>query len=318
MSDEVRTGSYVSDKRRKDVEGAVDHEVIREPGDESPWIEVWGNNKNYNINPILHHNIVMCDYFKIANREIHSYRKLLDEIENEVMHLEPYTINGPSKCASTAWCLLFKALMMRVTERQMSEMLDAAAPVYIRGVGFLYLRLTCMPKNLWGWFEPHMEDEQKIVVGRENGGAGSAAQTTVGKFLLQLLLDQEYCGTILPRLPVPVMRDIQAAIVEKKTGIKRAAVEKDAYTVGMKVRAQFWEDKQWYDNCQIDEVGHCRHSSEPPRAINAHQRKGQQRYSDSASWHLCRSCKLSDPVGCHPIFVIDRYDAADTVRKRVV
>jgi hypothetical protein len=35
------TGSNVSDSRRKDVEGAVDHLVEREPGDDTAWVEVY-------------------------------------------------------------------------------------------------------------------------------------------------------------------------------------------------------------------------------------------------------------------------------------
>lgn len=101
-------------------------------------------------------------------------RKLLEEIEREVSHLEPYTINGPLRCPSTAWCLMFKACMMRrdssrslpptlpsaakvrvqecgvrLTELQLSEMLKPYAPIYVRGVAFLYLRFTSVPKLLW-------------------------------------------------------------------------------------------------------------------------------------------------------------------------
>jgi hypothetical protein len=41
MSYRPSTGSNVSDSRRKDVEGAVDHLVEREPGDDTAWVEVY-------------------------------------------------------------------------------------------------------------------------------------------------------------------------------------------------------------------------------------------------------------------------------------
>jgi pre-mRNA-splicing factor 38B len=36
---------------------------------------------------------------------------------------------------------------------------------YIRGVGFLYLRYCCPPKQLWDWFEPYLDDDEPLKVG---------------------------------------------------------------------------------------------------------------------------------------------------------
>lgn len=33
---------------------------------------------------------------------------------------------------------------------------------YIRVVGFLYLRFTCDPEELWTWFEPYLEDPEEF------------------------------------------------------------------------------------------------------------------------------------------------------------
>ncbi len=58
---------------------------------------------------------LMCDAVQCRGGLTSARRKLLEEIEREVTHLEPYTINGPLRCPSTAWCLMFKACMMRRT-----------------------------------------------------------------------------------------------------------------------------------------------------------------------------------------------------------
>jgi len=246
-----QTGANVSDRRRKDVDGAIDHDFDREPGDDTPWVEVWGNRRNYNIDPILHQNILMSDYFKYVNREVHSYQALATETIKECQHIEPYSGYGHRKLPSDAFCFMMKMCMMRVTEMQLKELIDPRSNVYVRAVAFLYLRYTCVPKELWEWYQPFLEEETPIKVSK----TPSDEPLSMGKLLLNLLLDQRYFDTMLPRIPVPVFRDIQAKVIALKTGkAQQTKSSTSDLQVGDKVSAQWVEDEVWYDNAVIDEV----------------------------------------------------------------
>lgn len=119
---------------------------------------------------------------------------------------EPWSA-GTARTPSTAWCVLYRMLCMRLTRNQMKAMLNhgvsrplprplpsqpphphnhtrhtlCATPthaltappplsqdsVYIRAVGFLYLRLATDPGDLWDWFSPYLDDEQEITPGAD-------------------------------------------------------------------------------------------------------------------------------------------------------
>ena len=78
-------------------------------------------------------------------------------------------------------------------------MLDHKDSVYIRAIGFLYLRFTCPPEDLWAWFKDYVDDPTPIRLKftKVPGGEGS----TMGQFLRQLLKASEYSNTRLPRIP---------------------------------------------------------------------------------------------------------------------
>lgn len=101
---------------------------------------------------------------------------------------------GTARIPSTCFCLLHKFFLMRLTMKQMQGLLkhvvsksdcfvgalyaldpnmsnaDATCyccfccqdSPYIRAVGFLYLRYTCDPEKLWGWYEPYLDDKEEF------------------------------------------------------------------------------------------------------------------------------------------------------------
>ena len=80
-----------------------------------------------------------------------------------------------------------------------------------------YIRHVCDPKELWGWLQPFVED------GEEFSELGDSSKTTLGRFVCKLLVEPEYHDEIkLPRIPVPVHRDIQEKLAAR--GLARAPV----------------------------------------------------------------------------------------------
>ena len=71
--------------------------------------------------------------------------------------------------------------------------------------------------RLRGRFDKLLDDEETF---NESGDGGS--QTSVGRFVRKILLEQEYHDTMLPRLPVPVARDIQKKLDERPTRVRGA------------------------------------------------------------------------------------------------
>nr|CAG8516310.1 10066_t:CDS:2 [Entrophospora candida] len=165
-------------------------------------LETLGNEVTMNLNNILYQNIQASPYFKQLY-ELKTYHEVIDEIYNH----EPF-LKGTT--ASTAFCLLYKLWTLRLTVKQVSGLIEHPDSPYIRALGFLYLRYVCKPENLWEWFEAYLDDEEELQV---QGGARPIIMT-IGKICSQLLTEQKWLGTILPRIPVPIARDIDQRLKE--------------------------------------------------------------------------------------------------------
>ncbi|KAJ0396348.1 hypothetical protein P43SY_008649 [Pythium insidiosum] len=165
-----------------------------------------GSESTYNINSLLHQNILQSPYFHELYK-FTSYHEVIDEIYYRVTHAEPFA-PGTARMPSTCFCLLYKFFTMRLTVKQMNGLLKHTDSPYIRAVGFLYLRYTCDPEKLWQWFEPYLDDAEEF-----NASANPSVQTTIGEWLQGLLQENNYFGTILPRLPKKIQDSIKVKLL---------------------------------------------------------------------------------------------------------
>ncbi|GLE06579.1 hypothetical protein PINS_up015973 [Pythium insidiosum] len=169
-------------------------------------IPIHGNETTYNINSLLHQNILQSPYFHDLFK-FKTYHEVIDEIYYRVTHAEPFA-PGTARMPSTCFCLLYKFFTMRLTVKQMNGLLKHTDSPYIRAVGFLYLRYTCDPEKLWQWFEPYLDDAEQF-----NASANTSIQTTIGEWLQGLLQENNYFGTILPRLPKKIQDSIKVKLL---------------------------------------------------------------------------------------------------------
>ncbi|KAL2624287.1 hypothetical protein R1flu_008532 [Riccia fluitans] len=167
---------------------------------------------------VLCMNILSSDYFKELYR-LKTYHDVINEIYNQVDHVEPW-MTGNCRGPSTAFCLLYKFLTMKLTVKQMQGLLNHRDSPYIRAVGFLYLRYLGDPKSLWGWFEEYMGDDEEF------SPSSSGRVTTMGLYVRDLLLDQHYFDTLLPRIPVPIMRQVSSNLEQLKISTQSSGVTK--------------------------------------------------------------------------------------------
>ncbi|KAI8812647.1 PRP38 family-domain-containing protein [Cladochytrium replicatum] len=170
-------------------------------------IETFGNASTMNMNMILFQNISNSPYFKQLY-EKKTYHEVVDEIFSFVTSLEPF-MKGTT--ASTAFCLLYKLWTLKLTVKQIYGLLTHADSPHLRGLGLLYLRYVCKPADLWDWYEPFLDDEEEVQV---EGGV-KPRTITIGRMARDLLTEQKWIGTILPRIPVPVARSIAEKLKER-------------------------------------------------------------------------------------------------------
>jgi pre-mRNA-splicing factor 38B len=206
---------------------------------------------SFNLNPMLFQNIIQNPYFIKICSKIKDWNALVDEIYYEVKHMEPFT-HG-TKTPSTAFCLLLRLFTLRCTEKQMQLMLDHVDSPYIRCLGFLYLRFAAVPSKLWEYCQPYVYDQEQVAVSQNL----KSKEVTVGDYVRGLLTDLDYYGTILPRLPLAVERNINNNLLEEQKVEERALYNlRDATkmkyfeTIGSKVQALYGDEENpvtWYD-----------------------------------------------------------------------
>jgi len=162
----------------------------------------------FNMQQILAENILASDYFRSLYR-FKTYHEVINEIFTHCRNLEP-RMAGLSRKPSTAFCILYKFFVMSLTVKQVKGLLINEDSAYIRAIGFLYLRYLLPAKNLWKWFEPYFDDKQELSPGSDG------KLVALGKYIESLLTEQKYYGTILPRIPVPILRAFKKKLLERE------------------------------------------------------------------------------------------------------
>jgi len=124
---------------------------------------------------------------------------------------------------------------------------------FIRAVGFLFLRYVCDPKDLWEWFEPHLEDPEVFTP-----GGNKEEKKTIGEYCKSLLSNINYYGTILKRIPIPIHREMEKQLLLRDIRKDRAK-ENEKYrkdlVVGSKLQAEYTEEgKTAFYDAVIEEV----------------------------------------------------------------
>ncbi|CAM2118717.1 unnamed protein product [Caretta caretta] len=200
-------------------------------------LPLWGNEKTMNLNPMILTNILSSPYFKVQLYELKTYHEVVDEIYFKVTHVEPWekgsrkTAGQTGMCGgvrgvgtggivSTAFCLLYKLFTLKLTRKQVMGLITHTDSPYIRALGFMYIRYTQPPTDLWDWFESFLDDEEDLDV-----KAGGGCVMTIGEMLRSFLTKLEWFSTLFPRIPVPVQKNIDQQIKTRPRKIKKDAKE---------------------------------------------------------------------------------------------
>jgi len=216
-----------------------------------------GNDKTMNMNPLILANVQNSPYFKVDLFAMKTYHEVVDEIYYKVDHLEPWE-RGTRKTAgmsqtgmcggvrgvsaggvvSSAFCLLFKLHTIRLTKKQAYGLLNHRDSPYIRALGFMYLRFTLPPAEIWQWFEPYMEDEEEIDI-----KAGGGKAMTMGEFCRLILTRLEWFETRFPRIAVTAEKQIRAALDERMKALRAQLQPQETETRGDRESSKREESK---------------------------------------------------------------------------
>lgn len=169
--------------------------------------------------------------------------ELIEEIIKEVTYLEPFAA-GCSRIPSSAYCLLLKMLMIRLTEKEMYNLLGFKKNPYVRCIGILYLRYTCPPDELWSWIG-HYIDDPEIV----RPCADQNKKMTIGEYIKQIVSGIKYYNTVLPRIPMKIETEIKANILKHELIMKKNKNNekyRDQYEIDTPVMSLYSMDCEWY------------------------------------------------------------------------
>ncbi|KAI6191758.1 Ubiquitin carboxyl-terminal hydrolase [Aphelenchoides bicaudatus] len=188
---------------------------------------LWGNPTTMNLNNLVLENIVQSAYYKNYLVEVVTFQQAVEEILYNVKHLEPWErgtkkLPGSGMCGSvrgvgtggvisSAFCLLYKLHTMRITRKQVVSLINNTQSVFVRGIGFLLIRFNQPPTDLLAWFEPYLEDTEEF-----DPRAGGGDTITIGQFVRQILTKLDWYGTLFPRLPFAVQKEIEAKFGNKR------------------------------------------------------------------------------------------------------
>lgn len=140
--------------------------------------------------------------------------ELVDEIYNEVDHVEPW-MSGNARGPSSAFCLLFRLFTMELDDANIKHLIHHRDSPYIRALGFLYVRYVRDPKEFSRWFDPFIRDEESFAPGP------CGREVTMGAFVRDLILDQYYFETIFPRIPEVTRRAMADRIKKMGFSVRR-------------------------------------------------------------------------------------------------
>lgn len=166
-------------------------------------MEIHGNKITFNVEAVLLQNIQTSEYYNRRLRGQCSFEDTIDEIYEAVDHVEPW-MSGNARGPSTAFCLLYHLFTLHLQRVQIQILLDHGDSPYIRAIGVLYLRYTCNPKDLWPWFKPYISNTEKFCPSPMN--TFGTKEVTLGDFIKDVVLTQNYFETLLPRFPEPLRR----------------------------------------------------------------------------------------------------------------
>jgi len=194
--------------------------------------------QHMNLGHLLASRIITCSYWE-SLKQVCTFSEIIEEIHSKVRNLEPWSVQHHEKKPSIAFVLLYKLLHLGITTKQLNAMLLHKDSLYIRAIGFLFLRFAIPQNLLIEWFSPHFNTCDQQFEG-----------SPFDSFLEDLLQVPKFMGAVLfPRIPRPLELQVKDLILQAKEDRKRLERNRDQvdrFEPGVLVDAKFSQDSKWY------------------------------------------------------------------------
>jgi len=265
-------------------------------------------NDSMNLNPLILTNIQGSVYFKVTLFQLKTYHEVIDEIYYQVKHLEPWergsrkTSGNSGMCGSvrgvgaggivsSAFCLLYKLYTLKLTRKQLNGLIKHSDSPYIRGLGFMYIRFTQPPGDLFDWYEEFLQDDEEIDI-----KAGGGQNLTIGQMCRQFMVKLDWFSTLFPRIPVPIQKQIEQRLSEydRKNGIV-APVQPQRYVappVEQRRENRNWDrerpakERDFRDQRRRSRSKERRPNDDEPSSYKYSKRShSRERYSSKSKYH---------------------------------
>lgn len=189
------------------------------------------------------------------------------------------------------FCLLYKLYTLKLTRKQVMGLLNHADSPYIRGLGFMYIRFSQPPADLFDWYEEYLQDEEEIDV-----KAGGGQAITIGQMCRQFLTKLDWFSTLFPRIPVPIQKQIEQKLndYDRRNGIVNQPPppppQQRQQPIAASSNNESRRDRERYDRDRApkdyqrrryeDEARYSRKSRSRSRSREKHSSKSSKYYRD--------------------------------------
>jgi pre-mRNA-splicing factor 38B len=180
---------------------------------------------------------------------------------------------------SPQFCLLYKLYTLKLTRKQLNGLLKHSDSPYIRALGFMYIRFTQPPTDLFDWYEEFLQDEEEIDV-----KAGGGHTLTMGQMCRQFLTKLDWFSTLFPRIPVPAQKSIEQKLNEydRENGIVAQPVAIHAQQQQQQQHQSDRRNRERFERNDREERPQSNYQRNDKRRSKTPERRHRGEYEDEA------------------------------------
>jgi len=192
-----------------------------------------------NINSLLCNNILSCQYFKEVVI-IKNFNEIISEIDKNVTNIEAWAV-GVFGVPSTFFCCFYKIFLLHPNEYQINTLLTHKN-IYVRIAGILFLRFYSEPEYLFDYLKKYLKEKKEYFFPTVD----KKVKINLKEYVIILFKELNHYGTILPRIPIKIEREIKMKIIlfeEEEKRIENNLNNIKKFNIGMEINVYFNDGK---------------------------------------------------------------------------
>jgi len=192
-----------------------------------------------NINSLLCNNILSCQYFKEVVI-VKNFNEIISEIDKNVTNIEAWAV-GVFGVPSTFFCCFYKIFLLNPNEYQINTLLTHKN-IYVRITGILFLRFYSEPEYLFDYLKKYLKEKKEYFFPTVD----KKVKINLKEYVILLFKELNHYGTILPRIPIKIEREIKMKIIlfeEEEKRIENNLNNIRKFNIGMEINVYFNDGK---------------------------------------------------------------------------